>query len=299
MIEIAPTISVVLVTWNSADVILDCLDALHTNPPSAAWDVAVVDNGSSDATVAATRERFPAIQVIANRTNRGLPAANNQGIAATKGDYLLIANPDTLVSPGAVDALAEILNREPRAAIAIPRLIYEDGSLQTSAGDLPTLREALFGRQLQRRKPGVASGFWWDGWPHDEEREIGRGHEACYLVRRCAIAEVGLQDEQFVLDWEGIEWSARMRDACWQIWLCPGAVVTHLGGASIRKAQTRWIISSHRGMYRYFRARVPLIARPFVCIAVALRGIAKLAGAMAHLTDYQRGHDAHTFNRMQ
>jgi GT2 family glycosyltransferase len=288
--QVQPCISVVIVTWNARAVLLDCLSALHGNPPSVPFEIIVIDNHSTDGTVEAVRRTAPWVHVIENRQNRGLAAANNQGIGATTGPLVLIANPDTVVQPHAVDALVDLLGRHPRAAFAIPRLQHADGSLQVSAGDLPTLREALFGRQWQRRRRRVDVGFWWDGWAHDEERRIGRGHEACYLVRRSAVAEVGLQDEAFVLDWEGIDWTARAGDLGWEVWFTPRAEVVHLGGASVRQVPFRWIVGSHRGMYRYFAKRTKPAVRPLLAAVILLRATTKAIAAAFGLASYERGH---------
>jgi N-acetylglucosaminyl-diphospho-decaprenol L-rhamnosyltransferase len=284
-----PLISVVLVTWNSAPVLAGCLDALDAHPPAGSWEVIVVDNGSTDGTVDLARGHRLGVRVIANDHNRGLAAANNQGIAAGSGSFVLLANPDTMVTSGAVDALRDLLERRPNVAFAIPRLRYPDGRHQVSAGDLPNLSEALLGRQAQGRT-GEPRGFWWEGWPHDEERRIGRGHEACYLVRRSAITEIGPQDESFVLDWEGIDWAARAADAGWEIWFTPAAEVVHLGGASIRQAPIRWIVGSHRGMYRYFAKRGGVARRPLLALLVAARGLAKAIGVIAGAATYDRSH---------
>lgn len=292
-VEGAPVISVVIVTWNSREVVARCLDSLRANPPSVPWETVVVDNASTDGTPESVTTNAPWARLIANRTNRGLPAANNQGISATTGDYVLIANPDIIVRPGAVDALRDLLDRRPRAMFSIPKLVHEDGTLQTSAGDLPSLAEALLGRQAQRKRR-ADSGFWWDGWAHDEERSIGRGHESCYLVRRGAITDVGLQDEAFFLDWEGPDWTARARSHGWEVWFTPAAEVVHLGGASIRQVPYRWIINSHRGMYRYFAKRSPGWRRILIALLVggraALKSVAQAMSALTGSSMYRRGH---------
>jgi N-acetylglucosaminyl-diphospho-decaprenol L-rhamnosyltransferase len=285
-----PLLSVVIVTWNSAPVVGGCLDALAANPPSGPWEAIVVDNGSSDATAEVVKRHPLGARLIANRENRGLAAANNQGITAAAGAFVLLANPDTEVTPGAVDAMRGLLERRPRAAFVIPRLRYPDGRPQVSAGDLPTLSEALLGRQAQGRRAGEARGFWWEGWPHDEERRIGRGHEACYLARRSAIDEIGPQDEGFVLDWEGIDWAARAQAAGWEVWFTPSAEVVHLGGASIRQAPVRWIAGSHRGMYRYFAKRGGRARRPLLAVVIALRALVKVAGVLVGPATYDRSH---------
>jgi hypothetical protein len=180
--------------------------------------------------------------------------------------------------------------RRPRAAFVVARPERPDGKLQTAAGDLPSLRDALLGRQVARARGAVDAGFWWDAWAHDEEREIGRGLEACYLVRRAAIDEVGPQDERFRLDWEGIDWTERMRAAGWEVWFSPSARVVHAGGGSIRKAQVRWIARQHQGMYRYFAKRRPALARPGLAALFALRALVKAAALLPGLTSYERSH---------
>ena len=289
-----PVVSVLIVNWNAGAKLAGCLASLREHPPTEPWEVIVVDNGSSDDSIEAARAVLTGLRVIENGTNRGLPAANNQAMTVAHGDALLICNPDVEFRPGAVDALLATLRRHPGAAFVIPRLLYPDGTLQTSAGDLPTLAEAVLGRQAQRfGAKGSAEGFWWDGWDHATERPIGRGHEAAYLVRRDAVAQIGLQDERFRLDWEGFDWTERARSLGWEIWFCPAAEVVHFGGASIRQVPFRWITSSHIGMYRYYAKRRPVWWRPGLAAVFGARATAKMALAVAGLASYERGHRRH------
>jgi GT2 family glycosyltransferase len=284
-------VSIVVVTWNSAAVVLGCLRSVVEHPPTVAWEMIVVDNGSADGTVGLVRAHVPSARVIANDRNRGLPAANNQGLAVAAGDRVVICNPDVVFAPGAIDALSRVLDRHRGAGWVVPRLRYEDGGLQTSAGDLPTLTQAVLGRQAgRRRRPGSPSGFWWDGWAHDEERVIGRGHEAAYLIRRSAVDDVGPQDERYRLDWEGFDWTDRFRRRGWEIWLAPAAEVVHLGGTSIRQVPFRWVISQHRGMYRYFSTRRPRVWRPLLAVVFGGRAVIKLATIGAGAPLYQWAH---------
>ena len=280
-----PELSVVIVTWNSAATIGRCLSALAEHPPPVRYEVVVVDNASADDTLAVVRATCPDARIIANPDNRGLPAANNQGLLASAGAAVLVSNPDALVHDGALAAMLDVLARQPRAACVVPAFVYEDGRRQTTAGDLPTVFDALIGRQAARFRRATAdesgrSGMWWHGWAHDEERPIGRGLEACYLVRRTAIVEVGPQDERFVLDWEGIDWMTRFHEAGWEVWFTPKATVTHIGGASIRQVPVRWSYRSHVGMYRYFAKRIPRAAKPALAAAVAVRGAIKVSVAV-------------------
>ncbi|MFL5822285.1 MAG: glycosyltransferase family 2 protein [Solirubrobacteraceae bacterium] len=274
----AAEISVVIVSWNSGDDLLNCLRSLEQHPPEASWEAIVVDNGSSDGSIERVRAELPWVRLIVNTRNRGLAAANNQGLMASRAPFALICNPDIVFSAGSIDALLDVLRRRERAAFAVANLRYPDGQPQTSAGSLPSLAEAIVGWRLSRHLPGGnGTRTWWHEWPHDEERSIGHGAEACYLVRRDAVAEIGLQDERFILDWEGIDWSARAWTAGWEIWFSPQAVITHVGGSSVKQVTVRWIASTHLGMYRYFRSRVSPWTRPILAVVVAARAILKLA----------------------
>jgi GT2 family glycosyltransferase len=294
-----PELAVVVVNWNSGPYLARMLESLERHPPSVPFEVVVVDNASTDGSADAAAVRAAAsgcwFLLIRNRRNRGLAAANNQGLHATSAPHVLISNPDVELTGGAVDELLAGMRRHPRAAFVVPRLEDPDGSPQTSAGDLPRLSEALLGRRLARHvgrgggRPGGPAGFWWDQWDHGEERRIGRGAEACYLVRRAAVEEVGPQDERFRLDWEGIEWTARMRGAGWEVWLARGAVVRHAGGVSISGAGLRWVTGSHLGMYRYFAPRLPPPARVPLALAVGVRALTKATAGAAGVPLYRWG----------
>ena len=286
-----PAITAIIVTWNSADVVEGCLTTLRQELGPEACDIMVIDNASADTTVERVRAIDPTVRVIANPANVGLSAANNQGLASAVGDYWFICNPDVQLQPGAVTAMVEVMQRHERCGWVVPRVLHEDGALQTSAGDLPTLAQTLLGRQAARRRaPGSPTGFWWDGWPHTTEQEIGRGFECAYLVRRQAVAEVGPQDERYKLDWEGFDWTERFRRAHWQIWLAPLAEVVHLGGTSRRQVPFRSIVSQHKGMYLYFSSRSSPVARPFLALAFGARALCKVALTSVGVPLYSWGH---------
>jgi GT2 family glycosyltransferase len=275
----SPDLGVVVVTWNSARTLPALIDGLRTQTGELTLEIVFVDNASQDDTVSVIRGLAPEAQLIANDVNRGLAAANNQGILGTRAPLVAICNPDIVPAPDALVQLCSAIERNPSAGIAVPLLRRPGGGRHVSVGGVPSVAQALLGRRLglllSRRRGTTQADLWWDDWPHDTEGPVPRGAEACYVVRRTAIAEVGLQDERFPLDWEGIDWAARFASAGWKVWFVPSAVVEHEGGASIRQAQLRWIVRSHRGMYSYCADRVPRAARPAVAVVVALRAALK------------------------
>ena len=260
--------SVVVVTYNGLPWIEPCLESVHGN------EIVVVDNGSSDGTVAFVRERFPDAAVV-EQENRGLAAGWNVGIAHTAARYVLLLNSDAWLHEGALDALVRCADEHPDAALVAPRLLNTDGTLQRSVRGFPTLwriaTEYLFLRKLAPRSR-TFNAFYGAGFAHDELFEAEWIMGAVWLVRRAAIDEVGPADENFFFFSEETDWAERFRRAGWSSLFCPDAVATHVHGASHGgrmfaenvRGQLRFL-EKHRGK-RYARA-----ARPIFVLGLLLR----------------------------
>lgn len=218
----------IVVTHNSVPWIERCLESLSSAP------TVVVDNGSTDGTVALVRERFPAARLIESE-NRGLGAAWNVGIRETESRYVLLLNSDAWLVGDALARLVTFADRRPEAAIVAPRLLNEDGTLQRSVRGFPTLwrltTEYFFLRKIAPRSAAL-NGFYAGGFDHDEVREAEFVMGACMLARRSAIDQVGLLDEDYFLFSEETDWCYRFRRAGWQVLFFPGAECVHVGGAS-------------------------------------------------------------------
>ena len=119
-----PVLSIVIVTYNSSREIAACLASVTAHRPFAT-DVLVVDNGSTDDTVALVRGSFPSVRVLDLGRNEGFARANNRGAAASAAPLLLLLNPDTVVGEGALERLAAALERHPDVAVVGPRLVDE------------------------------------------------------------------------------------------------------------------------------------------------------------------------------
>jgi hypothetical protein len=223
-----PEVAAVVVTYDALPWIEPCLESVAGVP------TVVVDNGSSDGTVAFVRERFPDVRVVESE-NRGLAAGWNVGIGETESRYVLILNADAWLVGDALGRLLSFADSRPRAAVVGPRLRWPDGRLQRSVRGFPTLwrlaTEYLFLRKLAPRSRAL-NAFYAGGFDHDEVREAEFLMGACLLVRREAIDEVGLLDEDFFLFSEETDWCYRFRRAGWEVVFFPGAECVHVGGAS-------------------------------------------------------------------
>jgi N-acetylglucosaminyl-diphospho-decaprenol L-rhamnosyltransferase len=262
--------SVVVVTYDALPWIEQCLESVRGAP------TVVVDNGSTDGTVGFVLENFPDVQVIESE-NLGLAAGWNTGIRATTGRYVLLLNADAWLVDDALCRLVELADSRPNAAFIGPRLSNPDGTLQRSVRGFPTLwrlaTEYLFLRKLAPRS-SLLNGFYAGGFDHDETRGVESVVGACMLLRREAVAEVGLADERFFLFSEETDWQYRLRQAGWEVVFFPGAECVHVRGASHAGRLYRENLRGHlRFFWKHRGRREAERARRLLLLAVRLRGV--------------------------
>lgn len=233
------------------------LTALHRTPAQTddhiGAEVIVVDNASEDGSAEMVADTWPDLQLIRNPANRGFAAATNQGIRAASGHYVLLLNPDTQVTAGAVPNLLGFLEQHPTFAVAGAGLVYADGGFQHSAFRFPGVMQAFFdffptnyrleNSDLNGRYPAT---LYERGQPFPIDHPLG----ACLAVRRPAIDQVGLLDEDFFMYCEEIDWCWRLRKAGWQIACVPGARVVHHAGASTRQFRDTMFVALWRSRFR-------------------------------------------------
>jgi N-acetylglucosaminyl-diphospho-decaprenol L-rhamnosyltransferase len=253
-----PDTSAVVVTHNALPWIEQCLESVRGE------EVVVVDNGSTDGTVALVREQFPQAQLV-EQENLGLAAGWNAGMAAASGRYFLILNSDAWMTDGSLERLVAFADARPDAAVVGPRLLNTDGTLQRSVRGFPTLwrlaTEYLFLRKLAPRS-GLLNAFYAGGFDHDQVRDVEVVMGACMLVRREAVEQVGPLDETFFLFSEETDWCWRFGQGGWKVVFFPGAECVHVGGAShggrLFRENVRGhlrFLAKHRGISYAERAR--------------------------------------------
>ncbi len=244
-------VSIIVVSWNTRPILLQCLQAVRDRVHGASHEVIVVDNASSDASAEAVAERFPEVRLVRNTTNLGFAVAVNQGLRTALGRYALLLNPDALLGEGAVEALIDHMDRHPDCGLAGAQLLDPDGARQHSFDNWPTLSTELLNKSLLRRlRPArYPSKYQAYDAPFEVESLIG----AAILARREAAADVGLLDEAYFLFLEETDWCLRMRRAGWKVTHVPAARVYHLQGQSKRIAPAKARIEYLRSLYHFFR----------------------------------------------
>jgi GT2 family glycosyltransferase len=236
----------------------------------------VVDNGSSDGTVAFVRERFPDVHLV-EAENRGLGAGWNIGIRTTTTTYVLLLNADAWMTEGSLDHLVDFADSRSRAAVVGPRLLDLDGTLQRSVRGFPTVwrlaTEYLFLRKLAPRSSAL-NAFYAGGFDHDEIRSVEVVMGACMLLRRDAVEQVGECDEDYFLFSEETDWCFRFGEAGWEVVFFPGAECVHVRGASHSGRLYRENLHGHLlFLWKHRGPRVAERARRLLLVSLRLRGL--------------------------
>ena len=205
----------IIVNYNTADLLSACIRSIQ-NQSEEQVEVITVDNASQDHSLNLLQNTFPDVKLIANKSNLGFARANNQAVKVSTGDYLYFLNPDTEIRSGAFRTMMEFMDSHPEVGLAGTRIIYPDGSLQSSfERRYPGQRHAK--RELRGLKGEIA---WVLG--------------ASMVTRRRLFEAVEGFDEDFFLYGDDLDLCLRIRKRGWTIGYIPDAVVVHWGGGSER-----------------------------------------------------------------
>jgi hypothetical protein len=249
-------LSIVIVSWNTRELLRACLNAVQNEIGQVTSEVFVVDNASADLSAEMVGKDFPWVNLIANTDNLGFAAGNNQVLRICTGSMVLLLNPDTELQPGAIKTLMEFLANHPKVGVVAPQLLNTDRSIQRSCRKFPTFSGMLFEllgfSRLFPNNPTFREYKMLD-WNHDDEREVDQPEGACLLIRRQVLDEVGFLDEEFFMLFEEVDWCYRVKQHGWQIWFTPAARVIHHYGQSIKQVKVKMILSSHRGLFRFWK----------------------------------------------
>ncbi len=269
-------ISVIIVSWNVRELLRACLASLAAHPCTLREQrVIVVDNASADGSAQMVRYCYPDATVIANAANRGFTGGNNDGLARARIEwqtvpgaghgpndiqpgadhYALLLNPDTEVTPGALDELVGYADAHSAAGVVGPQLLYPDGRVQSSRRRFPTLALAsIESTWAQGRAPrALLDHYYAADLPDDATNEVDWLVGAALLVRDRAIEQAGVLDEQaFFMYSEELDWCKRIKDAGWRVVYHPRARVIHHEGASSSQVSAQRMIYFNTSKVRYF-----------------------------------------------
>jgi GT2 family glycosyltransferase len=290
-----PSLDVVIVAYRCRELLRRCLDALLANPPQRQMTVTVVDNDSRDGTVEMVRAEYRQVRLFASDTNLGFSAANNRAIRASGGDYVLALNPDTEVTPGALERLCALLDERQEVGIVGPALEQADGTPDHAAKrSFPTPLSALghFTGIGRRRESGTLAAY---RAPEVADGPVDAVNGAFMLMRRRALERVGLFDEGYWMYMEDLDLSYRFAAAGWVTWYEPAVTVHHLkAGTSGEHRSPRLNYAFHYGMLRFYRSHYAPQRSPLLNAAVYAGIAVKLAAALARSALGRLGEASHS-----
>jgi hypothetical protein len=243
-----PDVSVVVVSFNTRDLLHQCLTTLAHEAGGVSYETLVVDNASLDGSADMVTREFPSTTVLRSDTNLGFAAANNRAFARARGRHVVLLNSDAFLTPDALPRAVARMDADPRVGLAGGRLVGRDGSLQPSGRMFPTWVDdlvslsGLAARYPESRLFGRLDRTWADP---DLPAEVDWVPGAFAIVRRSVLDEVGPFDERFFLYYEEVDLCRRIKAAGYSVWYWPDVVVIHLGGESSRTVKQ--IAMSHSG----------------------------------------------------
>jgi N-acetylglucosaminyl-diphospho-decaprenol L-rhamnosyltransferase len=271
MTQPAVSISAIVVNYNTADVLGDCVASLRD---AGIDEIVVVDNGSTDGSKSVLTAADPEAVWVPAGGNLGYGRAANLGAGRAEGQVLLIGNPDIVARPGLAKTLLATLDAEPGAGVVGPRLLNTDGTVYPSARAFPSLVDAMGHGML---------GLVWRGnpfsrryklldWDHGQRRQVDWVSGACFVIRRQAWNDISGFDPRFFMYMEDVDLCWRAGQAGWKVFYEPAAEVTHIQGVSTDRTPYRMIVIHHRSLWRFAvrttpgwrRALLPLVGAGLV-----------------------------------
>lgn len=259
-------LSILIINWNTKELLLNCLTSIYRNLSKLNFEVWVVDNNSNDGSVPIIQANFPGVNLITNSENLGFAKANNMAIRESNSKYILLLNPDTLILNDSIKKLIQFMDDHPQAIAVGCKLLNEDYSWQRfSAGQFPTLKRIVnhfffFDRLFPGNR--FFSGLYLQN-SREEIQEIDWVSGACMLVRREPLEQIGLLNENFFMYFEDMEWCFRFKKNNWQIFFMPEVSILHYHAKSLKNQDKniyRQAIANFYKTYKLINDRSNLLA---------------------------------------
>jgi GT2 family glycosyltransferase len=268
-------LSIVIVSYNTREMLRDCLRSLPASTEGLETEVFVVDNASPDKSADMTAQEFPHVRLIANTENAGFTRANNQALQLCTGRHALILNPDTEPEAGSLAVLVRFLDEHTDTGAVGPKLLNTDGSLQHNGRRFPSpwreflghsglckLNRAKFDRELEYGREDF-----------DVLAEVDQVSGACMMVPKRVMDEVGMLSEDFFMYYEEVEWCWRIRKAGYKVYYVPESRVVHHWMGSVKQFSKAMTDRLFRSALIYYRktggVRQQLAIRLVIAIGLA------------------------------
>jgi GT2 family glycosyltransferase len=262
-------LTIIIVSWNTKDILRQCLQSVYEQTRYLDFEVIVVDNASCDGSVAMVKREFPQVNLLENSDNKGFAVANNQAMAIAKGQYVLLLNSDTVILDNAIETTVDFADAHKDVAVVGPRVLNSDRTLQQTCFMFPSLLSMLLGSTyLNKLFPrskffGREQMTWWD---RDDIREVDVVDGCFILVRREAVKQVGMLDERFFMYCEETDWCYRFRQAGWKVLFTSNAQIIHLGGQSSKQMPVEMSLQLRGSILQFMRKHRSVLEYKLACV---------------------------------
>lgn len=249
-------LSIVIVNWNTCDLLRRCLASIGQFSPRNSYEVIVVDNASDDGSAEMVSAEYPSVILIKNTKNQGYAAGNNLGIGMAKGDLILTLNPDTEFFDNSLEKACEILSSRVSVGVLSGRLLNRDGSTQKSIRGFPKPWDLFcdfVGLSRLFPRSNLFARYRQIGFDYDKELEVEQPMGTFLLFRRDALDKVGKLDEQFPIFFNEVDLLMRIRNEGFTVLYSPEVKLYHEGGASTKQVKPKMIWESHRSLLKFYR----------------------------------------------
>lgn len=268
--------SIILVNYNGADCIIDCLRSIIVQIQSISYEIIVVDNASTDGSPHLIAENFTQVHLLKLSKNVGFGAGNNRGVSIAQGKYLFFLNPDTYLTENLLPSLIQILETQLHVGIVAPRLIYPDGSLQLStAWAIGLIGEFKSQQRLKHYQQGRDRAQIEQQFAQAHFVDIALG--AAFLMQKELFEKIGGFDETFFMYFDESDLCQRLRDRGWKILYLPTNQLVHLHGQTVKQLPDQMAIEYRRSQLYYYQKHRPLweqlLLRLYLLIKFSLAAI--------------------------
>ncbi len=247
--------SILIVNWRTSDLLRRLIVSLEQYPAAGSSEIIVVDNAGGDFDSEAFTRDFPNITFLPQKDNLGFAGGNNLAYQHASGENIILLNPDTEVTEGALETLLSFLEQHPKAAIAAPQLILPGGKVQDSCRSFPWPTSIVWTALKMHKlfpKSKLFGAYRMTWFNHQYTLQVDQPMASCWAVPRRVINEIGLFDEDFRNLFNDVDWCWRAKRAGWEIWFVAEARVKHVGGQGTQQARERMFGESHRGLLRFY-----------------------------------------------
>lgn len=254
--SIMTDLSIIIVSYKRLDCLRKCIQSIIDTVKQIRYEIIIVDNQSADGTPEVISQEFPSLRVIENAENLGFAKGNNRGILTSKGEFILLLNNDTEALPESIETLFKIISHSPEVGLLGCRLIYPDRTIQQSFGrmlnPITQLGQKLFVNKIYENSGNPISQFLLTKW-HSVEKDVDWIRGACMMIRREALVQTGLMDEQFFMFLEDVDMSTQIRKAGWKVRFTPKASIIHHKGASVSMNFSKSALEYRRSQLYFYK----------------------------------------------